>query len=622
MNRLKIKIGFVITLGLISLTILSAYTLVTSITSAITVSGESPLTATANAAVHVADACTMTGTLNTAHTATIKPGITHVTDYPDGIGLTTLNVVCNDNGGYAIYAAGYTGGEVGGTNSTKLIGETTNLAISTGTATSGSTSNWSMKLFDTGTTNPPTIASGFNAFHDVPADYTLVASKTGSTGSTASTIKATYGAYIAGTQAADTYNGKVIYIMVHPTTETPPVEVACANNKICYNANTNIKQGTMGQQTGNANASVTLLASNFSRDGYGFVGWNTKPDYSGDFYGPNETITVPSTASSGGTPLYAVWVKSSGTLQGWSGCSSLTKADEATDILSQSIRALTDQRDGQTYAIAKLADGNCWMIENLRLDNDATGNATGTLAQGYNSSFAGLADPESANFSNSTTANTLYRVDTDTTSTAANVIDTASHTDGSTDYSGYSFPRYNRNNTYSRASSPTTSGNNIYGYGNYYTWAAAIADTNFYRTNNQSITTTSLCPTGWHLPIAGQYTVNTGNYYYLLSKALTNLEPNQNNTNGYGYYSGSVDNVDYGATVSKALRSYPNNFLYSGNFTTSSAYGRGSRGNYWSSTAGSGGNSYLLLLNSSNVDPGTSSSNKNYGRSIRCVAGS
>ena len=551
MNRLKIKTGFVITLGLISLTILSAYTLVTSTTSAITVSGESPLTATANAAVHVADACTMTGTLNTAHTATIKPGITHVTDYPDGIGLTTLNVVCNDNGGYAIYAAGYTGGEVGGTNSTKLIGETTNLAISTGTATSGSTSNWSMKLFDTGTTNPPTIASGFNAFHDVPADYTLVASKTGSTGSTASTIKATYGAYIAGTQAADTYNGKVIYIMVHPTTETPPVEVACANNKICYNANTNIKQGTMGQQTGNANATVTLLASNFSRDGYGFAGWNTKPDYSGTFYGPNETITVPSTASSGGTPLYAVWVASSGSLQGWGGCSDLTPANLATDILHQSIVALTDQRDGQTYAVARLADDTCWMIENLRLEADDSSDST--LAQGFGGVFTGLADAESANFTNSTTANSLYSTDGSTTNTIS-----GSNQD-------YRFPRYNNQNTQSRASSPTGGSNNIYSYGNYYTWSAAKANTERLTSYSASeAATTSLCPAGWRLP----YGRNTGNGavaggFSYLDKQLGGTGANS-----------SSSTTPTGKVMSEAWRSYPNNFLYSGLFFASSAEDR------------------------------------------------
>ena len=34
---------------------------------------------------------------------------------------TTLKAFCNDNNGFAIYAAGYTGNEVGGTNSNKLV---------------------------------------------------------------------------------------------------------------------------------------------------------------------------------------------------------------------------------------------------------------------------------------------------------------------------------------------------------------------------------------------------------------------------------------------------------------------------------------------------------------------
>ena len=62
-------------------------------------------------------ACTLSSTSNTAHTATIEPGI-----YEDDIGTTTLKAICNDANGFAIYAAGYTGNVVGDTNSTKLIG--------------------------------------------------------------------------------------------------------------------------------------------------------------------------------------------------------------------------------------------------------------------------------------------------------------------------------------------------------------------------------------------------------------------------------------------------------------------------------------------------------------------
>ena len=98
------------------------------------------------------------------------------------------------------------------------------------------------------------------------------------------------------------------------------------------------------------------------------------------------------TDMSHGLALYAIWVKSAGIMQEWNGCAGLNKGD---------VTALTDARDNDTYAVAKLADGKCWMIENLRLDNTADHNTDGSLSQGYNPSFIGLADPESANFINS-----------------------------------------------------------------------------------------------------------------------------------------------------------------------------------------------------------------------------
>ena len=61
--------------------------------------------------------CTMTGTGMNSHNAEIANGA-----YTPNIGTTTLHAFCNDNEGFAIYAAGYTGNEIGGTNSNKLVG--------------------------------------------------------------------------------------------------------------------------------------------------------------------------------------------------------------------------------------------------------------------------------------------------------------------------------------------------------------------------------------------------------------------------------------------------------------------------------------------------------------------
>ena len=181
--------------------------------------------------------CTMSGNGMTSHNATINNGL-----YTANIGTTTLHTFCNDAEGFAIYAAGYTGDEVGGTNSNNLVGTnaSANAVIETGLATTAGNpdvSNWAMKLTatqdsgDTTGTNAFTIDSApntsggadvsFSQYHVVPNEYTKVAHKNSSTDMTAITggvkLTTTYAAYISKTQPADTYSGQVIYTLVHPS---------------------------------------------------------------------------------------------------------------------------------------------------------------------------------------------------------------------------------------------------------------------------------------------------------------------------------------------------------------------------------------------------------------------
>ncbi|MBR3115602.1 hypothetical protein IKF30_00005, partial [Candidatus Saccharibacteria bacterium] len=413
-----------------------------------------------------------------------------------------------------------------------------------------------------------------------------------------------------------------------------PSTAGCIN----YHANASSAMGTMGCQSATDNASVTLLASNFSRTGYGFAGWSDKFDYATNaeakFYGPQETITAPVGTTANGLSLYAVWVKSEGNLQDTSKVTSLCGTNgtggsliaaptDGTANLT-SVSALTDQRDNNTYAIAKLADGKCWMIENLRLESTADHNSDGTLAQGYGTSatygnFGGLATAESTNFSNITTANSLYYSGTQSGDATIDI--------GTTNYPGYRMPRYNNLNTSTRASNPTsntfpnddTTGG-MYSYGNYYTWHAAIADLAYNGTNNQSTTGTSLCPAGWHLPKGGDKSNEVNNELWSLVVDGINggTKPANYDSSTYPYYNDTPE----GSDASNKLRAYPNNFLYSGYFSTSSAYNRGSSGYYWSSTARYRSSSYRLYLYSSLVSPGTDSISMNYGLSIRCTVGS
>ncbi|MDO4747152.1 MAG: InlB B-repeat-containing protein [Candidatus Saccharibacteria bacterium] len=416
------------------------------------------------------------------------------------------------------------------------------------------------------------------------------------------------GAKASSGQASGDYTNTInFYAVANPEPQLGPV--SCEAGKICYNENAlRGVEGTMGKQSAGNNASVTLLASNFSRSGYGFAGWNTAYDYSGTSYGPNEDITTPANTSTNGLSLYAMWIKSTGSLQNWSGCSSLPQG---------SVTALTDQRDNNTYAIAKLADGNCWMIENLRLENDAAHNSDGTLAQGYGTSatygnFSGLANPETPDkFTDTYSANSLYSND---------------GVDGTinigTSNLARRMPRYNNINTPTNASDRpqnpttndainTTSNASMYSYGNYYSWHAAIADTTNYSSGDHN--TTSICPTGWQIPLGG---TSTGNIEQGASDPA-------NKVPGFSYLDrkmGGTGATQYTVADSLRWRKYPANFVYSGDVYNGSVDSRGRYGYLWSSTAYSSNSAYYLYLDSPYVYPGTGYSSKYYGWTVRCVA--
>ena len=175
----------------------------------------------AQASVNVHTTCSMTATVNTAHNATLISGTYSSGDYPDGIGKTTIQTFCNDQSGYAIYAIGFTNNQLG---STVLKGASlsSDYDIATGTATSGDTSSWAMKISAVSGTYAPTINNGYSSFSTVPSSWTKVASLTSSTDSTSTTnigskIETTYAAYISNAQPAGTYSGQVKYALVHPS---------------------------------------------------------------------------------------------------------------------------------------------------------------------------------------------------------------------------------------------------------------------------------------------------------------------------------------------------------------------------------------------------------------------
>jgi uncharacterized protein (TIGR02145 family) len=335
----------------------------------------------------------------------------------------------------------------------------------------------------------------------------------------------------------------------------------------------------MSAQSASSNTRTTLWASNYKYDtnndghnDYGFAGWSEDKDAATKLtdndptnnpvvYGPNQTITTGD-LSTEGMKLYAVWIAplENTSFQDFS-------CPTNTDMPIGTVIALKDNRDNEVYTVAKLADGNCWMTENLRLDNNATINATNT--NGPISTFTALG-PSSNSWC----------------------------TDSSE--SCFNQSMFNTNNIANPVSPMTGTNANIYSYSNYYNWYSATAGNGTYSKYSGTVSG-DLCPAGWHLPYGGYTTSEKGG-----------------NTSGGFYYLNQQMGGNTSATGSNNWRSFPNNFVYSGHWNGSSANSRGGLGSYWSSTADSTNNAYNLDFNSRYVDP-MYYSNKVNGYSVRCV---
>jgi len=83
-----------------------------------------------------------------------------------------------------------------------------------------------------------------------------------------------------------------------------------------------------------ANATVTVLANSFTRDGYTFSNWNTADNGSGAEYGPNDTFTI-----SANTTLYAQWTSNAAATTTAIDDSGITNTDVYTSTTAGSLSA-------------------------------------------------------------------------------------------------------------------------------------------------------------------------------------------------------------------------------------------------------------------------------------------
>ena len=350
---------------------------------------------------------------------------------------------------------------------------------------------------------------------------------------------------------------------------------------------------------------IELYAPNYKKEGYGFIGWSADKDawtHLNDndntndpkIYGPNESITVDRTIVNGidsttnSSNLYATWADTAKdsnnqelTFQ-TTNLENITLSD-GTTLSSKPIgyvTALKDTRDDQVYAVAKLKDGNYWMIENLRLDDTATLDSTNT-----NNPLITKLSATSNSWSQSINHSYLNTNNTRLGDTSL-------------------IPSYNA----------STSSSQWYSYGNYYNWYSATAGNGTKETGTNITVSGDICPTGWHLPYGGDGDGSEGS--------------NKGNTSGgFSFLDRKLGGTGYSQMTfiaSNRWRSFPNNFIRFGGlwFVTSfynvrnfvyDAY-------YWSSTANDMNSAYNLFFNlGANMSPGNSSAYKYNGFSVRCV---
>ncbi|MBR3169140.1 hypothetical protein IKF23_01725, partial [Candidatus Saccharibacteria bacterium] len=267
-----------------------------------------------------------------------------------------------------------------------------------------------------------------------------------------------------------------------------------------------------------------------------------------------------------------------------------------TRVCTETPTMVMDKRDGHTYAIARLKDGKCWMVQNLRLGENLEP-VTGSLT---------LTDED-------TNISTTDEYNPRSTFTLTNqVVDGKMPEKAMTDPVGGSIGYI--------YDGPAFYCTNDYGcYYNFYTATAGIksegSGTDTVTTKNTDVTTT-ICPKNWTLPTGGDHQTseypNHSSDLYSTGKA-------------YGVGTDSIHDIllkilalPVGATEN-INGTYIPGFLLGGVYYSGGAYGEiGTYGRYWARTVPSAiyGNGLYLATASFNFNDRL---NRYDGRSVRCL---
>ena len=344
-----------------------------------------------------------------------------------------------------------------------------------------------------------------------------------------------------------------------------PVRCIAKTPDVTVSFNANGGSGSMPDQTLEPGVG-TLNSNTFTRSGYTFTGWNTAANGSGSSYANAATYAGASTT------LYAQWQKLY--IQNVTTATCPTTASIAYDI-----------RDESTYHIQKLADGKCWMLDNLALDLTNSTVKNGLSASNTNAS--------------ATTLNYLKNGGGNT----SNKYPTSGVTNWTADMS-YSVPLVSLSNKNVVPNNAPANGAGNNKVGGYYNFCAASAGSYCYGNGEMDggspsgNATEDICPAGWRMPTGG-----TSGEYKALATAITGSTAYQ------------ITNATQIAAVRNAL-SLP----FNGDWYGNSPSNQGTNGYFWSSTmADEESMNYLWMSQSYGITP-SADSMRTGGYAVRCVA--
>ena len=268
-------------------------------------------------------------------------------------------------------------------------------------------------------------------------------------------------------------------------------------------------------------------------------------------------------------------------------------------------RTLRDSRNNETYKVRKLADGNCWMTENLRLELTSGQKLTSTdsdLPSGTTATVGMTTQP----YNQPSTNRYNWGVASENDFSRATVDRWLSR---STKVNG----------VWATETTPTVSGApkaNLTGEdqktGVYYNWYAATVGTGTWDiTTAGTEATGSVCPAGWHLPrysaVNGTSTLAPSGSWESLIRDTYHLITTQG---------------DQGSTaVNDKLHAFPFSLPYQGyvNWNVGATVDQGYSGHFWSAGAVVQTTARLLDIYRTTVSP-EHSDGRLHGFSVRCVA--